>query len=257
LGLFGPLGASRSHPAGGVLHQPLAPGPRGAPPRGVDVKPPRGPGSRRVPGPWGPLEGARRASWRSRRASWPARPRERSRDPVPEPARGGVLHQPLAPGPRGSPGRSGGPSGAQEAEIPQKGDFGPKSPKKGLFGPTPGKPRKSAFSGSRGATGGSPRGVDVKPPSRGVLGVWKKAQKGPFSEKRPKIAILGKKAHFRAFWGFSAPSGPPGATPREGFYINPSRRGPAVPGGGWLLAPRCAGAGVARRASGALPRGAA
>jgi len=34
-----------------------------------------------------------------------------------------------------------------------------------------------------------------------------------------------------AFWGDLGPLGVPGASPREGFYINPSRRGPAVPGG--------------------------
>jgi len=44
--------------------------------------------------------------------------------------------------------------------------------------------------------------------------------------------------------GFLSPSGAPRDLPKRGFYINPSRRGPAVPGGGGLLTPRSGVAGV-------------
>jgi len=38
-----------------------------------------------------------------------------------------------------------------------------------------------------------------------------------------------KKGHFYVFLGFLAPLGPPREPRGRGFYINPSRRGPAVP----------------------------
>jgi len=52
--------------------------------------------------------------------------------------------------------------------------------------------------------------------------------------------------HFRAFW---APWGLPGPRVPRGFYINPSRRGPAVPAG----SPKGAEVGSAVQAPGARP----
>jgi len=86
--------------------------------------------------------------------------------------------------------------------------------------------------GSREATGGPPRGVDVKPPSREGPGSWKMAKKADFPEKCPKSGILAKNAHFGLFGGFLGPWALPGTRSPRGFYINPSRRGPAVPAGG-------------------------
>jgi len=48
----------------------------------------------------------------------------------------------------------------------------------------------------------------------------------------PKIEDFGQNCPFWAFWGFSAPWGLPGTRSPRGFYINPSRRGPAVPARG-------------------------
>jgi len=98
----------------------------------------------------------------------------------------------------------------------------------GFFGVFP-EIRDFGLPGNRGAPA---RGVDVKPPSR----------RGPGSGKDPKSGI----------WGFLGPSGGLGDLPGRpgdpsrgpedppdgsgdpagrGFYINPSRRGPAVPAG--------------------------
>jgi len=49
----------------------------------------------------------------------------------------------------------------------------------------------------------------------------------------------------------------PGPVPGEGFYINPSRRGPAVPGGGSPGATLRRRGGSPKGASGALPGGGA
>jgi len=54
-------------------------------------------------------------------------------------------------------------------------------------------------------------------------------QKGQKRAKMPKKAIFGV---FRRFSPFLGPWGLPGASRAKGFYINPSRRGPAVPPGG-------------------------
>jgi len=51
-------------------------------------------------------------------------------------------------------------------------------------------------------------------------------QKGQKCPKMPKIAVFG---YFAGFSGFLAPPGLPGTPVPRGFYINPSRRGPAVP----------------------------
>jgi len=51
-------------------------------------------------------------------------------------------------------------------------------------------------------------------------------QKGQKCQKRPKKAIFDD---FGLFRPFSAPWGLPGPGPGRGFYINPSRRDPAVP----------------------------
>jgi len=53
------------------------------------------------------------------------------------------------------------------------------------------------------------------------------------------------------------PLGPGRASPREGFYINPSRRGPAVPGAGSPSATLRRRGGSPKGASGALPGGGA
>jgi len=53
-------------------------------------------------------------------------------------------------------------------------------------------------------------------------------QKGP---KRPFWAKMPKFGDFGSFGAILGPSGTPGTGPGRGFYINPSRRGPAVPGG--------------------------
>jgi len=214
----GPGGASRT-----------APGNRGVPARGVDVKPPlREPGT----GLPGPLEGPRRAlrtGLGPREGSGRPRGLRKPPDPGPGPRARGVLHQPLAPGPRGSPGRPGGPSGPEEAKSPKKEEFGQNSPKYPILGGPPGKPRKRPFLGLRGFTGGSPRGVDVKPPSRGGPETRKMPKKGYFPGKVPKSAFLAKNGQNGHFWGFWAPPGLPGTRSQRGFYINPSRRGPAVP----------------------------
>jgi len=47
---------------------------------------------------------------------------------------------------------------------------------------------------------------------------------------------IGKKPDFSGFLGFWTPPGGPRGALAQGFYINPSRRGPAVPAGdrqGW------------------------
>jgi len=127
---------------------------------------------------------------------------------------------------------------------------GPAVPKKAFSGPSPGGAQKPHFWGifgeipgfrgfrapgpqralrtAPGNRGAPARGVDVKPPSPGrrdpVPGVprppgWPGSPSGPPG-------------------GSGSPPGPPqGALgplpglPGRGFYINPSRRGPAVPGG--------------------------
>jgi len=88
---------------------------------------------------------------------------------IPDPGSGGVLHQPLAPGPRGSPERGGwpGPSGTPfrgSRETPP----GPRDP---------GTPARN-----RGAPA---RGVDVKPPSAGLPGPGSGALRDPGVRKGP------------------------------------------------------------------------
>jgi len=45
------------------------------------------------------------------------------------------------------------------------------------------------------------------------------------------LGFFVKNGHFGRFWGILAPPGLPGTPFPRGFYINPSRRGPAVPAG--------------------------
>jgi len=132
-------------------------------------------------------------------------------------------------------------------ENPKKGHFCPFSGFLGFF-------RKTGKSGDRAPA----RGVDVKPPSRRGLGSCKSPKWGFW----PVSAPLGA-------WG--RPPGDPGRPEKglgtlpglrepgrgQGFYINPSRRGPVAPPG-----PRGPGrhAATARgktphRACGALPAG--
>jgi len=157
-------------------------------------------------------------------------PRE-AREGSPDPgARGGPSGPPPGTaGQPGSPGGRSGPSGPQNPENPPKrGIF----PKNGQNRPFWGIPGETPFSGLFPATGGPPRGVDVKPPSEGIPGMGKKAC---FWPKRPKLAKIVKKALFGLFWGFWGFWGPwrgSREAPEGLFYINPSRRGPAVPAGG-------------------------
>jgi len=142
-------------------------GNRGAPPRGVDVKPPRDRGPRRGPSPLEGPGGLPEASRRPGRAPWPARGSRGPGDRVRQAPRGGVLHQPLAPGPRGTGEARGGrkgPSGAREAKIPDFGEFGLKSPKMAIFGvcrdPPPGppfrEPRGGVWESAPPRRGGTP-----------------------------------------------------------------------------------------------------
>jgi len=136
-----------------------------------------------------------------------------------------------------------GPPGPGRPNPPKSGIW-PKRPKIPYFGGPPGKPRKRPFLGLRGATGGPPRGVDVKPPSREVSGIPKIALFRQKSPKRAKMAKNGQKGRFPAFLGFLRPLGAPRGSRKRGFYINPSRRGPAVPRRGGGENPRRPGAGV-------------
>jgi len=59
-----------------------------------------------------------------------------------------------------------------------------------------------------------------------------------FSRKSGKVGIYPQNRVFRGFCPFLAKNGffrgfwTPEGVPGQGFYINPSRRGPAVPGAG-------------------------
>jgi len=99
----GPWARNRVSPGSGVPEESRETpgGYRGAPPRGVDVKPPLGAGSRGSPG--APDRGSGPPGSR--------RPGPEASGALPEPLEGPpgppgarVLHQPLAPGPRGSRG---------------------------------------------------------------------------------------------------------------------------------------------------------
>jgi len=69
------------------------------------------------------------------------------------------------------------------------------------------------------------------------------------AEKCPFWAIL-------AFFGVFGPSGASQTPPGQGFYINPSRRGPAVPPGrGWDLAPPRRGGTPPEEGAGGPPLG--
>jgi len=157
--------------------------------------------------------------------------------------------------PGGNRGAGGPPPGPGNPEIPLFPGFCPKYPIFGVFGPFPGIPGKTPFSGSRGATGGSPRGVDVKPPSRGGPGFGKRAYFGQNGQKWAFWAILPKFGQKRRFGAFLGPWGLPGTPPGRGFYINPSRRGPAVAADPSSRGPGPGGLGEPQRGvGGPLPR---
>jgi len=123
------------------------PGNRGAPPRGVDVKPSPGgvrdqpgPGSRGPGGLWGPfraLGGVPRGSPGGLSGAPDLQNPHFGDFPTPDPSARGVLHQPLAPGPRGAfPGIC--PKWAKMGKNGQKCPFSPFSreyPILGLFWP--------------------------------------------------------------------------------------------------------------------------
>jgi len=107
--LFGEIPQNGGFWGSGAPGVSRPPGYRGAPARGVDVKPPS-------PGPPGPGPGASPRIWVPRTPPGVRRPSGRpSRappgegDPRPGAPAPGVLHQPLAPAPRGSPGGVRGP----------------------------------------------------------------------------------------------------------------------------------------------------
>jgi len=203
---------------------------RGAPARGVDVKPSPGDPGTGVPAP---LEGPGGASGRlprPREGSWPARGPRGAPGPVPDRPARGVLHQPLAPGPRGSPGRSQGPPGPGRAKTPKIGDFGQKAPKSPFLGGLPAEPRKRPFLGLRGATGGPPRGVDVKPPRGRVRKVPKPGKSPDFGEKGPKSPFWPKNPIFGVLGRFRAPWGLPRPPPLRGFTSTPRGGAPRFPG---------------------------
>jgi len=209
-----------------------SPGYRGAPARGVDVKPPlREPGTGLpgpLRGPGGVQKGLRTLSGSP---GWPGGP-GRAPGPVPDPAPRGVLHQPLAPGPRGtgrgSPGSPGvpDPSGVPKPQIcPFLGKIGQKPPKWGFPGEDPKKP----FLGYRGAPA---RGVDVKPPLAGPEKGVRMAKKAIFGEKGQFWPFWPKKPDFGHFGGFRPPRGLPRPPPSEGFTSTPRVGAPRFPGGG-------------------------
>jgi len=157
--------------------------------------------------------------------------------------RPGVLHQPLAPGPRGSPGSE---KGGILTPWPRAGDLGLLGTPRGPSG-TPGRPGSSGTPpGNRGAPA---RGVDVKPPSRRRP----ETLRDPGSRNRGSGASPSPRGGYprgpgsrtsgtgvpgdlpgqvrEPLLGLPGPWGPPGRPRRGLFYINPSRRGPAVPRG--------------------------
>jgi len=174
-------------------------GNRGAPPRGVDVKQPlrarpRGRGG--LPDPSGAPE-TRFQDPRVRRPRIPGSGDPPSRGPrslgrpmwAPGPSgtgpRAGVLHQPLAPGPRGTgwgvpgvpgvpkvaPGPCGASGASREARIRPSPGRGPETPR-----------------------GAPARGVDVKP----------RPGRGPGSPKSEILALFKENARFWAFLAFLA-----------------------------------------------------
>jgi len=158
MGVLGVFGENRGFSGSGALPGPGAgetpPGYRGAPPRGVDVKPRTRGGPGPVPGP-------------SQGPGWPGAP--------PEPP--GGLREP-----------SGAPQGAWEPSGTPSPGGDPLHPLRGLPRawaariPTPAPP------GYRGAPA---RGVDVKPlPGRGS-GRPQGAEKPPKTSKLPKMGIFG------------------------------------------------------------------
>jgi len=174
MGILGPFGPWRA----GVLHQPLAraPGAAQGPGRALpDLREPR----RGSPGP-------------GLRIRDPGIPRSLARGPPPgrgggsrgprDPAPRGVLHQPLAAGPRGTRRGSPGPGvpGTGFPGLPG----GPRPPPAGagLQTPLPDPP------GNRGAPA---RGVDVKPPSAGGLGTSKSRLFRDFGENGRFSAFSG------------------------------------------------------------------
>jgi len=138
-------------------------GNRGAPARGVDVKPSLPEAREGLPDP---LEGPGGASGRSPdpvrgpggRKGPPGDPGDRPASPA-----RGVLHQPLAPGPRGTPGVRGGSEGPLGPGRPEKGQ---KSP---FWAPPGGTPQNPVF-GYRGAGVGKRAAQARGNPRRGCRG---------------------------------------------------------------------------------------
>jgi len=152
LGPFGPFSdPGRGSPARGFTSTPG--GPPGRAPRALG-------GPSQAPGtPGGPGSGPGDRPGHVQDGVWGPRgpPGEPpgAREAPADPAAGGVLHQPLAPGPRGSRPGSPGP-GVPGERFP--------GPPREARDSHPAPAGKKPLSDPREVTGGSPRGVDVKPP---------------------------------------------------------------------------------------------
>jgi len=216
-------GGSRS-PGGGPRDRPREP--RGPGARGWCKTPAPGPPGGVPRGLPGPPEGSRTRSGGPGGPQRPKRGSGRPRTPVPG---GGFTSTPRAGAPR-YPGR--GPGRPGRALRGPKVPPGPRGPKKGQKSPflaPPGDTPQNPLLGYRGAPA---RGVDVKPPLAGLEKGLEMPKKGIFGQKGQFWPFWGKNPDFGVFGVFWAPWGTPGTRLRRGFYINPSRRGPAVPGAG-------------------------
>jgi len=102
--------------------------------------------------------------------------------------------------------------------------FWPFWAKMGLFGPRRAPPGGGFTSTPGGPPGGSPRGLGGPPGASGSPG-------GVSGTRSPDPGSWGSPDPWSGTPapGGRGPPGTPGPRFREGFYINPSRRGPAVP----------------------------
>jgi len=156
---------------------------------------------------------------------------------IPDPGgpRAGVLHQPLAPGPRGS--RAGRKSGILTPPGPG-GGFGPPGGPAGPSGTlgTPDPRREPRGPGARGwcktplarGSGGTPgprdRGSWSPGPWEPLGAALLAGGRGPEDPSGIRDRVPGP------LLGSPGVPRPLGGAPEGLFYINPSRRGPAVPG---------------------------
>jgi len=175
-----------------------------------------------------------------KRAPRPQIPRFRG-IPDPDPLReGGFTSTPRAGAPRFPGTRN--PQNARKRAKTRK--MGKNAQIRGFPGISRKMAKNGLFSGISGFLGfsapgyrGAPaRGVDVKPPSRRGLGSGKPRNRG-FGGPEASGGLPGTPGGApggpgKALRSPGAPDGVPEPVPGQGFYINPSRRGPAVPGAG-------------------------